>query len=749
MRVVLTLFWFGLGSALGHASPPLFLGGEADHFLDRDGELTIDELAGPAGEQKFVPAQGKAANYGPRPTPQAVLWLRFKLPAISGTAAGQWVLSFDELRVRKATLYQRKDNRWEPRVWNAENDHRKTDVHALRYPAFLVDLHRDAGTTVYLSIETASSMRAMLYAQSAPEFLYHYSDASLNYGIAAGLLGTLAIYLLAAGLAARDSNALLLSGLAGSYLTYMVSHMAFMETHLLPGALDLARTMSLTAVMLIFAFRMFYVDSFLGVRSHFPRLSLVLKASGWLFVGMALTVAIMISLHGQTSLRLYTSKFGVASFVLGQVAALLMLFHRPYRVAVFYLCWGPVTYFSLIRLLHDAAPSIGLRLATLNQAHFWMCIGFLIAGIVAGVEIYLNERRRRRNEEMISRRMQDIALSASNSFWETRPDGVVAYQAGGDARLLGFTDGQPVDLGTVAANSSMAAALSARQPFAFRFLAAGTDRTFEVRGRPYDDAQGTFAGYRGVVSDVSVELARIEREAHQQQLAAIGQLAGVVAHEINNLLHPIISLTRRAASTLPDDGQNRRWLETVTDAGQRAAEIVASLLKNMRPVNQRHDVVPLAEGIRRAAEALEPVVPDGMSLSLEISTSVAVNMATKDAFQMLTNLVSNAIYASQGRGMVAVALFDCHLEDGRAGNCLRVSDNGSGMDEATRSRVLEPFFSSKPAGQGTGLGMSIVALISREYQGSIAIQSRPCKGTIIEIRFPAQARTMISRQEAS
>lgn len=719
-----------------HAAEPVFLGAQADHLLDIDGTLQISDLTSPEGAQRFTPAGGRAANYGPRPTANAALWLRFRLPEPPPGYTGQSTLTFDELRVRRATLYQRTGDIWLARSWSAEKSLDSPEGGAFRYPAFLVDLQRDGGTTAYLKIETASSMRAMLYIQSASQFLYKYSTESLNYGIAIGLLGTLALYLFAAGLAARDSNALLLAGLAGSYVAYLASHMAFLETHLLPGSLALARIVSLTATIIIFAFRILYAESFLGTRDHFPTLSKFLRIVAWVFVGVAVYVAVDISRNGQSSLRIYTASLGVISFALVQLTTVLMVFPNPRRVAIFYLCWGPISYFSLVRLLHDAVPSIGLHPASLTQTHFWMCFGFLLAGIVAGMEIYFKERSRRRSEELSRRRMHDIALSASNSFWESGPGGQIDYLTGSDANSLGLEIGKKMEFGVHEATRMLDAALAARESFAFRFRAPETERTFEIRGRPYSDGDGNFAGFRGVITDVSVELARMEREAHQQHLAAVGQLAGVVAHEINNLLHPIISLTRRAASTLPGNEQSRRWLETVTDAGQRAAEIVASLLRSVRPANPLPDSASVADGIRRAHEALGPVMPESVSLSLDITATKPAIIAAKDAFQILANLVSNSIYALQGSGTVSVSLTDGQMEDGRPCNRLMVADNGIGMDTETRTRVLEPFYSSKPSGQGTGLGLSIVATIVRQYQGNISIETTPGEGTTIEILFP-------------
>jgi signal transduction histidine kinase len=143
-------------------------------------------------------------------------------------------------------------------------------------------------------------------------------------------------------------------------------------------------------------------------------------------------------------------------------------------------------------------------------------------------------------------------------------------------------------------------------------------------------------------------------------------------------------------------------------------------------------MVPLSEAVRRAAEAIRPVVPDAVRLEVAIASEGGPSVKSGEMLQVLTNLVANAIYATRGSGLIEVTLA---REAGKY--VFSVSDDGQGMDAETRQRALEPFFTTKDVGEGTGLGLSIVYGIVRGWGGSIDIESEPDRGTRIVISVPA------------
>jgi signal transduction histidine kinase len=239
-------------------------------------------------------------------------------------------------------------------------------------------------------------------------------------------------------------------------------------------------------------------------------------------------------------------------------------------------------------------------------------------------------------------------------------------------------------------------------------------------------------GYRGIATDATEERSRQECEVRQQRMAAVGQLAGSMAHEINNLLHPIINLSRRVASALPSEDEKRQFLNTVIDAGVRASEIVASLLTTVRPGVEESDILSLGEALQRVCHSIRPMIPDAIRFEVAIIDGGRAHVRAGELLQVLSNLIANSIYATAGRGKISVDL----IPDRTRGYVLTVSDDGKGMDEATRKRALEPFFTTKEVGQGTGLGLSIVHGMVRAWGGTIGIESGLGRGARVVIRVP-------------
>lgn len=219
-------------------------------------------------------------------------------------------------------------------------------------------------------------------------------------------------------------------------------------------------------------------------------------------------------------------------------------------------------------------------------------------------------------------------------------------------------------------------------------------------------------------------------------MAAIGQLAGGIAHEINNLLHPILNLSRRVAAQFASGDEKRKQLDIVVDAGVRASEIVAGILAYVRPDIGDGSRMPFPDAVRRASDAIRPIVGESIRYKMEIDTEDGPSVAAGEVLQVLSNLVANAVYATGGAGAITVS-FSVSGDDDKP-YTLIVADDGSGMDDMTRERALEPFFTTKEPGRGTGLGLSIVYGLVRNWRGTIEIESRPGHGTHIIIRLPRE-----------
>ncbi|HVJ53070.1 MAG TPA: PAS-domain containing protein [Aliidongia sp.] len=269
-------------------------------------------------------------------------------------------------------------------------------------------------------------------------------------------------------------------------------------------------------------------------------------------------------------------------------------------------------------------------------------------------------------------------------------------------------------------------------------------RWIEVRERRTQD--GGIVGTRRDVTQTRHQ-ERVERE--REKLAALGQLAGGVAHEIANLLQPALILPELVRDRLAaDDVESREDLEIVLINVRQAREIVRGILLYARKEEPALVQLDLAAEIGAALAFIRPLVPPGVALRVESlpgGTMAAVNKT--QLTQILTNLVVNAGHAMNGHGSVTVALGTASpavdeaqtlgIEAGKPYLTLSVTDDGCGMDASVQSHIFEPFFTTKPLGHGTGLGLSVVYGIMRSWGGAITVDSTPGRGTIFTLYIPA------------
>jgi len=251
------------------------------------------------------------------------------------------------------------------------------------------------------------------------------------------------------------------------------------------------------------------------------------------------------------------------------------------------------------------------------------------------------------------------------------------------------------------------------------------------------------------------EKERAERRLQQsQRLESLGQLVGGVAHDFNNLLNviqgyadftaeelePLARTDQRLASVLDDIGQVRA-------AAQQAARLTRQLLTFARHEVTRPEVVDLNQVTRDAGQLLRRTL--GEHIALTIAPEPALWRVTADRGQLeqvLVNLAVNARDAMPGGGRLTIDTGNTEVDEAYAARRpglkpgrhvrLRVSDTGMGMDRATAERVFEPFFSTKPKGRGTGLGLATVYGIVTGTGGDIEIYSEPGLGTTVSVLLP-------------
>ena len=247
---------------------------------------------------------------------------------------------------------------------------------------------------------------------------------------------------------------------------------------------------------------------------------------------------------------------------------------------------------------------------------------------------------------------------------------------------------------------------------------------------------------------------QIERERREseealrnfQKFEAIGRLAGGVAHDFNNLLTVINGRAELAldAPTLEDE---RHSVQEILDAGRRAATLVHQLLAFSRQQVLAPRSVDLNSLILDVLPLVRVLLGEDIEVRTELAPSLGVVKVDPAQFeQILMNLAANSRDAMPDGGVFTVRTVDAHVDEVRArlyksvtaGPHVRmmVGDTGSGMDEATRARIFEPFFSTKKFGEGTGLGLATVYGIVKQSGGHIWVESEPGRGARFDIYLP-------------
>lgn len=223
-----------------------------------------------------------------------------------------------------------------------------------------------------------------------------------------------------------------------------------------------------------------------------------------------------------------------------------------------------------------------------------------------------------------------------------------------------------------------------------------------------------------------------------ERLSSVGLIAASVAHEINNPLCGVMGLVKALRGRSLPDNKFNEYIKTIQDGLERMRGTVQGLLDLVRerPLEiTRVDAAEVIEECLRLCGTSARKKQVEVKVSLQRSEAM-VSVDRSRLAQVMLNLLLNAIYATPAGGTVEFTA----LRDGeRIG--LRVSDTGVGMPREVLERVCEPFFTTKPTGQGTGLGLAVVSSIVKAHKGELAIESTPGAGTTITVWLPGAPRS--------
>jgi PAS domain S-box-containing protein len=282
----------------------------------------------------------------------------------------------------------------------------------------------------------------------------------------------------------------------------------------------------------------------------------------------------------------------------------------------------------------------------------------------------------------------------------------------------------------------------------------GAWRFLESNAVPMLDEKGELSGFRGVDRDIT-ERKRAEEDREKledqlrqaQKMEAVGQLAGGVAHDFNNVLQAIVGYGGMAREEADPGSTIREELDEVMKAADHAATLVRQLLAFSRRQVLKLEVLDLNEVVEELAKMIRRVIGEHIALSIRSEPGLRTVHADRGQLeQILMNLCVNGRDAMPEGGTLTIGTEDVELDAAfcqqhawaKPGNyvLLNVSDTGTGMDEETQRHIFEPFYTTKGEGKGTGLGLSTVYGIVRQHHGMINVHSELGVGTTFRIYLP-------------
>lgn len=265
----------------------------------------------------------------------------------------------------------------------------------------------------------------------------------------------------------------------------------------------------------------------------------------------------------------------------------------------------------------------------------------------------------------------------------------------------------------------------------------GQKITLHVLQAPHVDAAGNITGISGAARDVTDLLQSMDRLHESQKLESIGTVAATIAHEFRNFLGVILGHAELGLAGSPKGTDNQIYFREIVKAAHRTRDLVGQILHLSHPNRTLREELSVGELIEDAVDYVRGMIPPSIRLKIDIPDPKSVIMVCRTHFcQILLNLCTNAVHAMEDeRGIITIRQHPA-VPAGEGAVRISVSDSGSGIPAEHLSRIFDPFFSTKPTGRGTGIGLAVVADLMKRQHGSISVESTIGQGTTFTLTFP-------------
>lgn len=275
----------------------------------------------------------------------------------------------------------------------------------------------------------------------------------------------------------------------------------------------------------------------------------------------------------------------------------------------------------------------------------------------------------------------------------------------------------------------------------------GETITIESRWTLVRNDSGEADYYLIALTDITEQKRIEEHLLRAQRMESIGTLAGGIAHDLNNILSPVMMSVDMLMMNSPD-AESKRWLSMIKENAERGADLIKQVLTFARGMDGERVQVRLKHIIKDLVGVLSETVPRSIMVKYDVNPELwTISADPTQIHQVLMNVCLNARDAMPSGGTITVKASNIVIDenyarmniDAKQGGHVHISikDTGGGMTKEVIERIFDPFFTTKDLGKGTGLGLATTMTIVKSHGGFINVYSEPRKGTRFDIYFPA------------
>lgn len=415
----------------------------------------------------------------------------------------------------------------------------------------------------------------------------------------------------------------------------------------------------------------------------------------------------------------------------------------------------------------------------------WVLVVVLVAG---GVVTFFLCWNRKLTKEITERRLVESRLSESERKLATlisnlpgmaysclnRPDWPMTFISEGCYAITGYSaDELQQSNGTQYGDliheedrgrvwQGVQRSIADHQPFELEYRITnreGQVRWVWERGRAIPERSADEIIIEGFITDITEEKETRDKLQQSQKMEAIGTLAGGIAHDFNNILHAILGYAELASMEVEPGTATHLDIKEIKLSANRAAELVKQILAFSRRDHRELQPVQADIIVQDTLKMLHATLPKTVKIHEQLDTDSLPVMADPTGIQQIViNLFTNALHAlEKQKGEIGVRLQTVYLTEDECirlkitppGNytVLSVEDNGTGIDSSILQNIFEPYFTTKEAGAGTGLGLAAIHGIVKKYGGHIRVKSTLGLGSIFTVYLPVLATNKESDEE--